>query len=199
MKDEQQAIYIRAHIVPATKAIPEKWTQANNKDHPKWAEWALVFDTETRIDLGQALTFGVWKVLKLVGSDYVLVPNTKTEEGIFYADDLPAYELEVLTNYVHSHPSDAPCFPPRFPLLSCSYFIQRVFYRWAKEGALICGFNLPFDLSRLARLWPEGNKNEWSLLLSQYADSRKENLHNPRVTIEPLDSKKAFIKFWTEW
>ncbi len=194
MKDEQQAIYIRAHIVPATKAVPEKQPPAKSKDHPKCAKWALIFDNETRIDLGQALTFGVWRLCKLVGNCYVLI-----EEGIFYADDLPAHELEVLNNYVQSHPSDAPCFTPRFTLLSCSEFILRVFYRWAKEGALICGFNLPFDLSRFACAWPEGHKDEWSLLLSRYAGSGKENVHNPRVTIEPLDSKKAFIRFWREW
>src|SRR5213080_2385808 len=102
---EKQPIFIRTHVVPATKAIPEKWFQANGTHHPKWAKWALVFDTETRIDLGQKLTFGVWRLYKLVGTSYVLI-----EEGIFYADDLPAHELEVLKNYVQRHPSDAPCF-----------------------------------------------------------------------------------------
>jgi hypothetical protein len=195
LKDEikKQTIYIRSHVIPATKPVSEKLPQGKNKDHPKWADWALCWDTETRIDLGQELTFGVWRLCKLVGTSYVLI-----EEGIFYADNLPAHERKVLEDYVYTHSSDAVCFPPQFPLFSCSEFIQRVFYKWAHKGALICGFNLPFDLSRIAKEWPEGNKNEWSLLPSQYA-SGIENLHNPRVTVEPLDSKKAFIRFWRQW
>jgi hypothetical protein len=89
-------------------------------------------------------------------------------------------------------------FPPRFPLHSRSDFVKRVFYRYARKGALIVGFNLPFDLTRLARRWPEGKKNEWSLVLVRYQDGN-ENLHFPRILIDPIDSKKSFISFTAEW
>ena len=192
-ENEKNTIYIRAHVIPATKPISEKLPQGKSKDHPKWADWVLCFDSETRLSLDQSLTFGVWRLCKLVGTSYALI-----EEGIFYADNLPAHERKVLEDYVYTHSSDAACFPPQFPLLSCSEFIQHVFYKWAHKGALICGLNLPFDCSRISTEWSEGNKNEWSFLLSQYA-SGIENLHNPRITVEPLDSKKAFIRFWRQW
>ena len=63
---------------------------------------------------------------------------------------------------------------------------------------MIVGFNLPFDLTRLARGWPEGKKNEWSLVLVRYKDGN-ENPHYPRVLIDPIDSKKSFISFTAEW
>jgi hypothetical protein len=57
---------------------------------PKWPGHALVFDTETRITADQSLTFGVYRLCKLVADSY-----TVTEEGIFYADDLPAQDREL--------------------------------------------------------------------------------------------------------
>ncbi len=41
-------------------------------------------------------------------------------------------------------------------------------------------------------------KDEWSLILSEYADGT-ENLNRPRVLITPIDSKKAFIKLAKPW
>src|SRR5262249_54452306 len=55
-----------------------------------------------------------------------------------------------------------------------------------------------FDLARLARKWARGDKAEWSLVLSVYPDGN-ENLNHPRVLINPIDSKKAFIHFRPEW
>jgi hypothetical protein len=44
----------------------------------KWPQQALVFDTETRITADQSLTFGVYRLCEV------------TQEGILYADYLPA-------------------------------------------------------------------------------------------------------------
>ena len=71
-------------------------------------------------------------------------------------------------------------------------------YRYARKGALIVGFNICYDLARLATKWPPGDENEWSLVLSEYPDGN-EKLTHPRVLIEPLDRKKAFIRFRAEW
>jgi hypothetical protein len=68
----------------------------------------------------------------------------------------------------------------------------------ARRGALIVGFNICFDLTRLASKWSEGKKNEWSLTLVQYPDGN-ENLNYPRILIEPIDTKKSFIRFSREW
>ena len=122
-----------------------------------------------------------------------------TEEGIFYADDLPTKDRKVMHNYVRTAVSDVASFPPRFPLYSRSEFMKRVFWPAIKHnGALVVGFNLPFDLARLALDWSRGEKDEWSLTMSQYSDGA-ENRNYPRITIQPIDSKKAFIKLAKPW
>jgi len=104
-----------------------------------------VFDTETRITADQSLTFGVYRRCQLTGGRYSV-----TEEGIFYADDLPAKERRVLASYVEREAPDVTSFPPQFPLYSRSQFMQKVFWPAIKrDGALVCGLSLPFDLTRL--------------------------------------------------
>jgi hypothetical protein len=185
-------IFLRAYAVATGKK--EKKKRNHVKHEPKWAEHALVFDTETRITADQSLTFGVHRLCKLVSDIY-----TVTEEGIFYADDLPAKEREALESYIKTAVSDATSFPPRFPLYSRSEFMKRVFKPAIKrDGALICGLNLPFDLSRMALDWSKGNDNEWSLTMAQYPDGT-ENRNYPRILITPIDGKKAFIKLAPPW
>jgi hypothetical protein len=195
---EKQDIFLRAHTVVVDSKKSKKGKRKRRGSRPrsnlkKWPEYAVVFDCETRIDTGQALTFGFYRVLKLQGPTYLL-----EEEGAFFEDNLPAHERKVLEKYVSAADTEVKSFPPTFPLHSRSQFVKQVFYKYARKGALIVGFNLGFDLTRLARGWPEGKKNEWSLVLVQYKDWN-ENLHFPRVLIDPIDSKKSFISFRGEW
>ncbi len=190
-------IFLRAFAVVRDRKKKRKntskcGTRAN--DESKWAESALVFDTETRITADQSLTFGVYRLCKLENDSYVV-----TEEGIFYADNLPGKERKALHTYIRTAVSDVASFPPRFPLYSRSDFMKRVFWpAIRRNGALVCGFNLSFDLARLALTWSKSEKNEWSLTMSQYRDG-SENRNYPRVLIKPIDSKKAFIKLARPW
>jgi hypothetical protein len=160
----------------------------------KWSEHVLVFDTETRITADQLLTFGVYRLCTLVGDRY-----RATEEGIFYADDLPAKERRILKSYTESAVSDVKSFPPRFPLYTRSEFLKRVFWpAIRRHGTSVCGLNLPFDLSRLALDWNKGDDNEWSLTMAQYPNGT-DNKNYPHVLIKPLDSKKAFIRLAKPW
>jgi len=131
--------------------------RVHRKEGDKWPDHALVFDTETRITADQSLTFGVYRRCELAGDKYNVA-----EEGIFYADDLPAKERRVLESYTQVEDPDVTSFPPQFPFYSRSQFMQKVFWPAIKrDGALVCGFNLPFDLSRLAVGWKRGEHNEW--------------------------------------
>ncbi len=198
---ETHDIFLRAHTVvlrePQTggEPTPQKKRPVfrGKKKRGKWPNDILVFDCESRIDTGQQLTFGFYRILKLVGDRYELA-----DEGAFFDDDLPAEERQVLEAYTSAVDTEVKAFPPRFPLYSRSEFVKAVFYKMARKGAMIVGFNLCFDLTRLARKWPEGDKNEWSLILSEYADGNERLLY-PRVLIEPIDSKKSFISFRKEW
>ncbi len=198
---EAQDIFLRAHtvVLPKTPSDGAELSRKKRrafrgmKKSGKWANDVLVFDCESRIDTGQQLTFGFYRTLKLVGDRYELL-----EEGAFYDDALPEAERQILEAYTHTTDTEVRTFPPRFPLHSRSEFVKEVLYKMARRGAMIVGFNLCFDLTRLARKWPEGKKNEWSLVLVEYPDGN-ESLLYPRVLIEPIDSKKSFISFRKEW
>jgi hypothetical protein len=195
MNETPLDLYLRAHTVVLDQ--PKRRSRSKNTTAPsklpKWPDYAVVFGCESRIDISQELTFGFYHILKLSGDTYELV-----EEGGYFHDDLPVKERGLFGAYFRSAVSDTTSFPPNFPLLSRSDFIRGVFYRYARQGALLVGFDLPYALGRLARRWTPGDQEEWSLVLSVYPDGN-ENVHDPRVLITPLDSKKAFIRFRQEW
>ena len=94
---ETHDLYLRALAIPVVKKKKKKDTKAAViHEEPKWPE-VLAVDTESRIALDQSLTFGVWRRCNLVGQSYEVV-----EEGIFYADDLPAKELKILKDYMET-------------------------------------------------------------------------------------------------
>jgi len=194
---ETHDLFLRALAVPVAKKKKKKKKKPADTeedesyaaDEPKWPEYVIAFDTESRVALGQSLTFGVYRLSRLVGQSYEAI-----EEGVFYGDNLPAKDLNVLKTYMETAVSDVPSFPPRFALYSRSEFMEKVFWHALKKwGATIVGFNLPYDLSRLALAWKEGSKGEWSLIMEQYADGN-ENMNYPRILITPIDSKKAIIQ-----
>ena len=125
-KAERRSILLRAYAeVPYANA---HWSKA-----PIMPEWVLVFDTETSSDEAQRLRFGVYQLLQ---------KGWPREQGFFFDDVKPA-ELETLKTEAPRHGCPEP--------LSVSDFVDRIFLPTVfKAGGLVVGFNLPFDLSRLA-------------------------------------------------
>ena|SRR5256885_8015620 len=173
---ETHDLFLRAIAIPAEtkkRKNEKKEKNANVTDSirvndPRWPD-VLAIDTESRTTVDQSLTFGVWRRCSLVKEKYEIV-----EEGIFYADDLPARELKVLTTYMETAVPDVRTFPPRFPLYSRTQFMKKVFWSaLKKQAAMIVGFHLGYDLTRIAVEWKEGNKGEWSLVMMQYADGKE--------------------------
>src|SRR5688572_1904563 len=77
----------------AVRAYPVTETVERNSRFTKpWRcpEAMFVFDTETRIDATQRLTFGSYRFV---------VSGRCLEEGLFYADSLSAQERQVLDAY----------------------------------------------------------------------------------------------------
>ena len=142
-------VFVRAYAVSKKEEEQEdrrkRKAKPQNSNLPKWPAFALVFDTETRITADQSLTFGVFRFCELKNDRYSVV-----REGLFYADNLPAKERKVLDNYARTAMSDAKVISTRIPFCySRSDFMKRVFWPAIKwKGALICGLNLPFDLTR---------------------------------------------------
>ena len=195
---ETHDLFLRALAVPIEKKKKKKTanTEDDNNvlDEPTWPDTVLAFDSEGRVTVDQSLTLSVWQRCRLVSGVYEVI-----EEGIFHADDLPERDCKVLRAYMETAVSDVPTFPPRFPLYSRSQFMKKVFWpALKKNSSMVVGFNLGYDLSRIALDWKEGNKGEWSLVLMKYADGN-ENCNYPRVLITPIDSKKQIIRLWRPW
>ena len=144
----------------------------------------FVFDTETRVDATQRLTFGSFRFI--VGGRCV-------EEALFYGDDLPEGDRQVLERYVRKHPNVL--------LLSRCAFLEKLYSAAYKGRCLVVGFNLPFDLSRLAHdVAPARGRfaGGFSLGLWSYRDEEGEELANhyrPRIGIKHIDSKRSLIGF----
>ena len=148
----------------------------------------LAVDTETRIDAAQALTFGSYRFF----DDGVCL-----EEGLFYADDLPAADRGALQAYVKTHAAatDRRVGLPELRLLSKIEFLDKLYIAAYKTRALICGFNLPFDLSRLA--CKSSNARDrftggFSLTFWDYVDDRGERAktsiaHGSRSSISTVN------------
>ncbi|MFD9893703.1 DNA polymerase [Amycolatopsis sp. NPDC059027] len=160
-------------------------------------EEIIVFDTETTTDEVQKLLFGAFRYgLRHRGRIHWLA------EGLIYADDLPETNAEgyaQLVRYARTHYKAANVnlnsFGPREPdwrlhLMSRSEFVERWIWKIAylRQG-LIVGFNLPFDLSRIAIDVTDarGSFTEgYSFQLWKYG-------MRPNLRVKHLDSKRAFI------
>jgi len=188
---ERHDIFVRAHTpVRNKKGRKRRWSA-------KWPRYCLIVDTETTVDATQRLNFGCYRRCKLEGGKYLCI-----EEGLFYADDLPPADVKTLESYRDHRKTTANIewFPAKMTLrlMTRSSFVNRIFWKSIRWGELVVGFNLPFDLSRLAARAANGRKGSWSLGLST-RKSRKTgeleaNPERPRIVITSMNSKMAFIK-----
>ena len=152
----------------------------------------LVFDTETRIDASQRLTFGSYRFF---------VGNDLREEGLFYSDDLPVKDRSTLERYVAAQNKRA-LRTGEVPLLLLTRrkFLMRFYKAVYKGRALLVGFNLPFDLSRIgfASRSARGRfAGGFSLALWSYIKNgiEKPDNHRPSIGIKHIDSKRALKGF----
>ena len=137
---QQHDIYVRAYAVQ----LDEKRVANGRQDNgPKWPDYALVFDCESRITADQTLTFGFWRFCELRDSRYVCI-----EEGIFHDDNgLRAREFDLLRKYARAtQPDTANDGCNRLRLYARSKFIEEVFGIAIQAKALIVCFNAGFDL-----------------------------------------------------
>jgi hypothetical protein len=187
---EGHDIYLRAHTVQLEK---KQRKNAGQNSEPRWPGYTLVFDCESHITPDQTLTFGFWRFCELRDDTYVC-----TEEGIVHDDSLSAREFDLLRKYVgKTKPDTADESCDRLCLYSHSKFIDEVFGMAIQARALIAGFNLPFDLSRIALDWNPAENGGWTLIMKQWRSPETGKLEPnesfPRVVIKALNSKAAII------
>jgi len=133
----------------------------------------LAFDTETRTDDSKDLVFGscgIWI-------------NKKLEKiYVFYNDNLKKSDVKKIQEFFAKNNHVA---------MTRAEFVDKIFYPYVFKARAKCiGFNLPFDLSRLAisHTYSKKHHNGFSFTLSN-------NIRNPNIVIKSLDSKSHFIEF----
>jgi hypothetical protein len=155
----------------------------------KWANFALVFDCETTIDIHQTLTFLFWRFCELKGGAYVC-----QREGVAYADNLDKSAIQRIRNYAQKARADveAGC-PENLLVQSRTEFVDGEFWEAIRAGAVIVCFNAPFDLSRIALEYREARRKNtgWSMVFWKYAG--EPDKFKPKLRTQPKDSRSAFI------
>ena len=150
----------------------------------------LVLDTETRVDATQRLTCGSYRCF---------TDGVCQEEGLFFGTDLPDHDREVLEHYVAGHSAEAES--KELKLLTLQQFHSKFYLAVYKGRCLLVGFNIPFDLSRIARNFAAARgrfAGGFSLGLWSYLDesgSECENKYRPRIAIKHIDGKRALKGF----
>lgn len=171
---EPREIQLRAYTVldkPEFKPGREK---------PQPTSRVLVFDTETTADAAQQLRFGAFQVRD--GNDLF-------RQGVFYdRDGLSEDEIETLQACV---------FGTDLEFMPVEDFIEEIFFQECAflDGTCV-GFNLPFDLSRLAVNHGTAKGGKRSTIF-QHGFSLKlsTNPYRSHIKIKHLSHRAAFIEF----
>lgn len=167
--DFRTPIAVRAFTMPEGKPLAQKRGAA---DSLLLSGWEVIFDTETTRCPAQKLRFGLAQVRD---------NGNLVTEIIFMADDLPQADINVILSYAKAH---------NLEVLTLSRFNKDVVIDlcYRANGTLI-GFNLPFDISRIAIEWGEARNNMrggFSFKLSCYKSE-------PAIRIKHLSSTAALI------
>jgi hypothetical protein len=184
VKSNPVSLPVAIRVFPALKP-----TEPKSHKNKVWRlpRAMFLFDTETRTDASQRLTFGSYRFF---------VDNELREEGLFYADDLPAKDRKTLEKYVAAQNSRG----TRLLLLTRREFLKKLYKAVYKSRALLVGFNLPFDLSRIAfTSRPARGRfaGGFSLAIWSYIKSGVErpSTRRPSIGIKHIDSKRALKGF----
>ncbi len=184
MSTREIPIAIRAHTVIPKKEWPN-FKGKNKKDlRLPYGVRVMVFDTETTTDIFQNLLIGQAVIYESHGqNNQVYLGYGLKGKYLFYGENLTEEDMNVLIQYAKEQNAE---------LLSRHEFVLKVFWPEVWELGTICvGFNLPFDLSRLAISAKTSKKGKHK---DDFEFKLCDSFFYPTVLITPIDSKKAFIK-----
>ena len=168
-------IYVRTIPLPE----PEKERKPRAKTRSRQpSKYVVVFDTETTFCQAQCLRLGTYQVFK----GRILIKS-----GFFHGPALSNTEIEFLKGYSSEHGVEC---------LSRAEFMRNVLFHFClKFRARIVGFNLPFDLSRLAIDWGKAQGD----MLGGFSLKLDENNFQPRLRIKKLGAKSCKIEWGSSW
>ena len=155
---DYRRLYLRAWTEPPPQD-GDRWQPPWPPDSPR-DDRILVFDVETTVTVPQRLTFGFAALCEITRSDG-RVSASLLHGWRFHADDLQASDpdgyrtLRDYTSELGGGECDEACCwhsGDGFPLLTQTEFLNDVFWGLAHQTRVpVVGFNLPFDLSMIAR------------------------------------------------
>jgi hypothetical protein len=190
---EPSALVIAVRVYPDTKqSEADSDKKKKRKGTWKLPDTMFVWDTETRTDKSQRLTFGSYQ---LVGAGQVV------KENLFYGPTLPAADRRILERYAatpRAIVSGAPAHS--LSLLTRHEFVEKLFSAAYKGQFLLTAFNFPFDISRVARDFTNAKRRftgGFSLGLWSYINGGIErgDRFRPSICIKHIDSKRALKGF----
>jgi hypothetical protein len=173
---------------PDTIALRAYTAKPNSKPHSQRggrggldepSPWTLTFDTETRTDPSQALRVGFYQLRKR---------SELSEEGAFFLPgSLSESEESDLRGY---------CEAKGLKLRALPDFSERIFLKFGYDlNASIVGFNLPFDISRIAIHHGPARgsmRGGFSFLLVK-------SRNRPRIQVKHLSPRASLIQFSAPW
>uniref|UniRef100_UPI0025F68A83 hypothetical protein n=1 Tax=Novosphingobium sp. TaxID=1874826 RepID=UPI0025F68A83 len=179
------SIAIRAYVAPTWRDLKdtgEAKPKSKRKSPLPASPWSLAFDTETTTDAAQALRFGTYQLRKA---------GEIRDAGIFYdPDGVSTDEIGVLQTHADTH---------GLSLRTREGFIDDVFFKCAWQmRATIIGFNLPFDISRLA--FKHGTArtredDEANAMRGGFTFKLSQQKIYPNIRVKHMSRKAALISF----
>jgi hypothetical protein len=190
---EPVALPIALRVYPLTAEDGDDDPERLRK-HWRIPRGMIVFDTETRTDPTQRLTFGGYRAI---------IDGECVEEGLFHGGGLSHEELRTLRQYVARNKPFKVVGNRRkeLRLLTVPGFLKELFADVYRDHCLLVAFNHPFDLSRVAFDYASARKRYaggFSLGLWTYVTKNgdiRRHSYRPRVAIKHIDSKRALIGF----
>jgi hypothetical protein len=172
---EPKKIAVRAFVPPPAK---QEHAKSDGRKRPQRdaSNWVLLFDTETTIDARQALRFGAFQVRDGARLD---------SAGVFFdPETLSPEEATLLKSFAEREGLEC---------LSVEDFIEGVFFRVGYQWrGTIVGFNLPFDLSRLAL---RHGSARGATMRGGFTFTLSTKPWLPKVQVKHLNSKAALIQY----
>lgn len=164
-----QTIAVRAYTIPQDSKPPSDYTAK-----VPFFDRTITWDTETTTDYLQNLKFGYFKVHQ---------NNVLEYQGLFYdKKSITSKELEILLQYSETH---------SVKLYTIEEF-RDIFVREVFDNEALCiGFNLPFDISRIALHVGTSRKNKkdcFSFIVS-------EKPWYPRLLVTHISNTMSFINW----
>lgn len=169
-------IAVRAFAAPPGERAEERSARKRWSKPAAPSEWTLIFDTETTADAAQRLKIGSYQLRKADELD---------EAGLFHDPTaLSAGELDLLKRYASAN---------GLMLRTVTGFIDEMLFDRAYDlRASIVGFNLPFDLSRLAI---KHGSARGKTMRGGFTFKLSEKRWRPAIQVRHLNARASLIQF----